>query len=92
MFGDAFGALDAIGASGLIAAAAMIAWRVLTERAGLVRGRHAAGDLLGTELTVIAEAVKPSNWLRSNTRQAYKRRAIPRDVYRGLAESARLAD
>ena len=70
----------------------MIAWRVLSERFGRVRGRRAAGNLLGTELTVIAEAVRDVDWPRSVTRPSYERRVVPRDVYRGLAESARLAD
>ena len=89
---EILGALEAVGAGGLIAPAAMIIWRILAQRASRVRERHAAGDLLGTELTVIAEAIRGADWQRSTASASYEQRAVPRDVYSGLAASARLAD
>lgn len=86
------GALQAVGAGSLIAAASMIAWRILAQRADRIRGKHAAGDLPGTELTVIAEAIRDADWQRQATSASYEHRAVPRDVYVGLAGSARLAD
>ena len=41
---------------------------------------------------MIAEAIRDADWQRQATSASYEYRAVPRDVYVGLAGSARLAD
>lgn len=76
----------------LAAVALMIGWQITRGRWREIRRRHRDAGLLGVELTLAAEVIKATDWLRSTTAAQYERRLVPRGVYDGLAGSGRLAD
>ena len=76
---------------GMIAVAGAIAWQIVRDRKREIGRKYREGDLLGIELSQIAEALRDRDWLRSAAGLGYEPRQIPSSVYDGLVGSGRLA-
>ena len=76
----------------LLTVALIIIWQFARDRGKDTQRRHRDAGLLGVELTLVAEEIRVTDWLRPTTGARYERRRVPRGVYDGLAGSGRLAD
>ena len=86
-----FPAVEAV-IGGVVAVAGAIAWQIVRDRRREIGRRYKEADLLGIELSQIAEAIRGSDLLRSSIGRGYEHRMIPRGVYKGLVSSGHLAD
>ena len=77
---------------GIVAVVGAIAWQVVRDRRREIGRRYKEADLLGIELSQIAEAIRGSDLLRSSIGRGYEHRKIPHGVYSGLVSSGHLAD
>lgn len=77
---------------GVVAVAGAVAWQIVRDRRREIGRRYKEADLLGIELSQIAEAIRGYDLLRSSIGRGYEHRKIPRGVYSGLVSSGHLAD
>ena len=77
---------------GVVAVVGAIAWQIVRDRRKEIGRRYKEADLLGIELSQIAEAIRGSDLLRSSIGRGYERRKIPSGVYSGLVSSGHLSD
>lgn len=86
-----FPAVEAV-VGGVVAVAGAIAWQIVRDRRREIGRRYKEADLLGIELSQIAEAIRMSDMLRSSTGRGYEYRTIPHGVCSGSVSSGHLAD
>lgn len=86
-----FPAAEAV-VGGVVAVVGAIAWQIVRDRRREIGRRYKEADLLGIELSQIAEAIRGSDMLRSSIGRGYEHRKIPRGVYSGPVSSGHLTD
>lgn len=77
-------------AAGLFAVLAAAIIQIARDEGMGRRGRRGAAGTLRIELAMIAESIRPVDWIRAGLRGPYERRAVPRSTYGGLAGSGML--
>lgn len=77
-------------AAGLFAVFAAAIIQIARDEGRERRGRRRAAGTLKIELAMIAESIRPVDWIRAGLRGPYERRAVPRGAYDGLAGSGML--
>ena len=77
--------------AGLFAVVAATIMQIARDGSKERLGRRRAAGTLKIELAMIAEAIRPVDWIRAGQRGPYERRAVPRGAYDGLAGSGMLS-
>ena len=77
--------------AGLFAVVAATIIQMAMDEGRERRGKRRAAGTLKIELAMIAEAIRPVDWIRAGQRGPYERRAVPRGAYDGLAGSGMLS-
>ena len=77
-------------AAGLFAVLAAAIIQIARDEGREGRGRGGVAGTLKIELAMIAESIRPVDWIGAGLRGPYERRAVPRSTYGGLAGSGML--